>query len=119
MIGVQGKWQELVSILIGVCHLHQDLLYVFVGYFHRAIHLGEVGNRILVFDFELFAKLLDHFPIQIISVIYNQFSWYTVAANDVLFQESSHHGLGDAFVGSGFHTIGKVIDGHQDILMSI
>ena len=72
-----------------------------------------------MFDFELLAKLLDHFPIQIISVIYNQFSWYTVAANDVLFQESSHHGLGDAFVGSGFHTVGKVIDGHQDILMSI
>ena len=72
-----------------------------------------------MFDFELLAKLLDHFPIQIISIIYNKFSWYAVAANDVLFQESSHHGLGDAFVGSGFHTVGKVIDGHQDTLMSI
>ena len=44
---------------------------------------------------------------------------YVVATNDVFFQESSHHDLGDAFVGSGFHTVGKVIDGHQDILMSI
>ena len=108
-----------MSILIGVCHLHQNLLYDFVGYFHRAIHLGAVGNQILVFDFELLAKLLDHFPIQILSVIYNQFSWYAVLANDVLFQESSQHNLGDAFVRSGFHTVGKVIDGHQDILMSI
>jgi len=63
--------------------------------------------------------LLNHLPIQILSVIYNELSWYTVAANDVLFQESGHHILGDAFVGSRFHLLGEVIDGHQDILMPI
>ena len=94
-IGKQGKWQKLLPIHIGVCHLHEDLLYVFVGYFHYAIHLGAVGNRILVFDLELLAKPLDHFPIQILFVICNKLSWHNVAANDVLFQESGHHNLGD------------------------
>ena len=84
-----------MPILLGVCHLHQDLLYVFAGYFHHAIHLGAVGKQILVYNLELLAKLLNHFPIQIISVIYNELSWYAVAANVVLFQELSHHSLGD------------------------
>ena len=52
-----------MPILIEVCHLHQDLLYVLVGYFHHAIYLRMVGNQILVFDLKLLAKLLDHFPI--------------------------------------------------------
>ena len=108
-----------MPILIGVCHLHQDLLYVLVVYFHCTIHLRMVGNRILVFDLELLAKLLDHFSIQVFSIINNELSWYVVMANDVLFQESAHHSLGDAFVGDGFHPLGKVINGHQNILMPI
>ena len=52
-----------MPILIGACHLHQDLLYVFVGGLHRAIHLSTVRNQILVFDLKLLAKLLNHFPI--------------------------------------------------------
>ena len=39
-----------------------------------------------MFDLELLAKLLDHFPIQILFVICNELSWYTVTVNDVLFQ---------------------------------
>ena len=95
-----------MPILIGVCHLHQDLLYAFVGYFHYAIHLGAVGNQILVYNLELLAKLLNHFAIQIISVICSELSWHTVAANVVLFQELGHHSLGDAFVGGGLHPLG-------------
>ena len=108
-----------MPILIGVCHLHQDILYVLVGSFYCAIHLRTVGNQTLVFDLELLAKLLDHFPIQIFPIINNDHSWYSVAANDVLFQESGHRSLGDTFVGSGFHPPSKVIDSHQDILMPI
>ena len=108
-----------MPILIGVCHLYQDLLFVLVGNFHRAIHLRTIRNLILVFDLELLVKLLDHFPIQFFSVICNELSLYAIAANNFLFQESGHHNLGDAFVGSGFHPLGKVIDGHQDILMPI
>ena len=67
--------------------------------FHCTIHLGAVGNRIPVFDLELLAKLLNHFLIQILSVICNDLSWYAVEANDVLFQESGHQSLGDIFVG--------------------
>ena len=63
-----------MPILIGVCHLHQDLLYVFIDYFHRAIHQRVVGNQISVFDLELLAKLLNHFPILILSIICNEFS---------------------------------------------
>ena len=62
-IGTQGKWKELVTIFIGVCHLYEDLLYVLIGCFHHAIHLGAAANQILVFDLELLAKLLNHFPI--------------------------------------------------------
>ena len=76
-------------------------------------------DKIPVFDLELLAKLLDHFSIQVFSIISNELSWYVVMANDVLFQESTHHSLGDAFVGDGFRPLGKVIDGHQNILMPI
>ena len=108
-----------MRILIGVYHLHQDLLYVFVGCFHRTIHLRAVGNQIPVSNLELLAKLLDYFPIQILFVIYNVLSWHAVVANDVLFQELGHHSLSDAFIGGGLHPFGEVINGHQDILIPI
>ena len=62
-IGTQGEWQELMPILIGAHHLHQDLLYVLIGGFYYAIHLRSIRNRISVFDLELLAKLFGHLPI--------------------------------------------------------
>ena len=50
-------------ILVCVCHLNQDFLYVLVSSFHYTIHLRLIGNRIFVLDLELLAKLLDHFSI--------------------------------------------------------
>ena len=119
VIGTQGEWQELVPILVGVYPLHQDLLYVLVGSFYCAVQLRIVRNKIPVFDLELLAKLLDHFSIQVFSIINNELSWYVIVANDVLFQELAHHNLGNAFVGDGFHPLSEVIDGHQNILMPI
>ena len=62
-IHAQSKRQVLVPILVCVCHLYQDFLYVFVSGFHYTIHLRAIGNRIFVLDLELLAELLDHFPI--------------------------------------------------------
>ena len=107
-----------MPILIGFC-LHQNFLYVLVGSFYYTIHLTTVRNRILVFGLELLAKLLNYFPIQIISIICNELCWHAIATNDVLFQESAHHSLGDTFVGNGFYPFGEVIDGHKNILMPI
>ena len=72
-----------------------------------------------MFDLELLAKLLDHLSIQILSIICNELCWYVVVPNVILFQESGHHSLGDAFVGNGFHPFGEVIDSQQDIIMPI
>lgn len=72
-----------------------------------------------MFDLELLAKLLNHLPIQEFPIIYNDLPRYVVAIDDVQFQESSHHSFGDAFIGSGFHPLGEVIDRHQDIFMPI
>ena len=57
-----------MPILVCVYHLHQDFLYVLVSGFHCTIHLRAIGLRVIgdqifVLDFELLAKLLDHFPI--------------------------------------------------------
>ena len=52
-----------MPILVCVCHLYQDFLYVVVSDFHHTIHLRAIGNRISVLDLELLEKLLDHFPI--------------------------------------------------------
>ena len=46
----QGKQQVLVPILVCVCHLHQDFLYVLVSGFHCTIHLRVIGNQIFVLD---------------------------------------------------------------------
>ena len=56
-------WQVLLPILVCVCYLHQDFLYVLVSSFLCTIHLRAIGNRISVLDLELLVDLLDHFPI--------------------------------------------------------
>ena len=44
VIGAQGKWEELVPILRGVYHLHQDPFYVFIGDFHCTWTVGRVAQ---------------------------------------------------------------------------
>ena len=50
-----------MPILVCVCHLHQDFLYVLVSGFHCTIHLRVIGNWIFVLDLELLKELLDQF----------------------------------------------------------
>ena len=63
VIHAQSKRQVFVPILVCVCHLYQDFLYVLVSGFHCTIYLRAIWNRISVLDLELLAELLDHFPI--------------------------------------------------------
>ena len=101
-----------MPILVCVYHLHQDFLYVLVSGFHYTIHLRAIGNQISVLDLELLAELLDHFPIQVRPIIYNELSRHAITANNVMFQEPGCHYLSDAFVQSGFHPLCKIINDH-------
>ena len=52
-------------------------------------HTRMVRNQISMLNLKLLAKLLDHFSIQILSIIYNELAQHTVAVNDILFQKRS------------------------------
>ena len=101
-----------MPILVYVCHLHKDFLYVLIGGFHCTIHLRAIRNQISVLDLELLAELLDHFPVYVCPIICNELSWHTVVANNVVFQEPGYRCLSDAFVRSGFHPLCEIINGH-------
>ena len=100
-----------MPILVYICHLYQDFLYVLVSGFHYTTHLRAIGNRISMLDLEMLVELLDHFPIYVHPIICNELSRHAIAANNVMFQESGYHCLSDAFVQSGFHSLCKIING--------
>ena len=87
-----------MPILVYVCHLHKDFLYVLIGGFHCTIHLRAIRNQISVLNLELLAELLDHFPVYVCPIIYNKLSWHTVAENNVMFKELGYLCLSDALV---------------------
>src|SRR3954468_12044636 len=50
-------------------HFLHNLLNVFVGGLHSAIHLWSIRRRIVMFDIELCTELSDHLIVQIGTII--------------------------------------------------
>ena len=87
--------EKIVTIFVGHYHLLQDLLNIFIGSFHCAIHPGSVRRRILILDFELSTKFCNHSIVEIDSIVSDDPFGDTIAADEVMFDESGCHILGD------------------------
>ena len=105
---------ELGSDKIRYWHLSSSLRSYshFCSCLSYTIHLRKLRNWVSVLNLKLLANFFNHLPIQILRIIGNRFSWQAIAVNDILFHIPSYYSLGNAFVGSGFHPFGKIVDSH-------
>ena len=84
-----------MSVFVGYYHLLYNLLNVFVGCFYCAIHFMSIRRRIGMLDFELSAKFGNHSIIEVSPIVYDNPSRDTIAADEVVFDESGYHTLCD------------------------
>ena len=105
---------ELGSDKIRYWHLSSSLRSYshFCSCLSYTIHLRKLRNWVSMLNLKLLANFFNHLPIQILRIIGNRFSWQAIAVNDILFHIPSYYSLGNAFVGSGFHPFGKIVDSH-------
>ena len=82
-------------VFVGYYHLLYNLLNVFVGFFHCAIHFRSIRRRIVMLDFELSEKFCNHSIVEVSPIVgYDPFE-DTIEADEVMFDESGYHILGD------------------------
>ena len=74
-------------IFVGHYHILHNLLYVFIGSFHYAIYLRPVWRRIMMLDFELSAKLIDHNMVEVSHIFDDDPFGDTIAEDEVMFDE--------------------------------
>ena len=66
---MECKRQLFMPIFVCLCSLGYNLLYIFVGHFYPAIHLGSVRYQIVMLFLESGAYLRHHVIIQIKPVV--------------------------------------------------
>ena len=84
-----------MPIFICYHHLFHNLLDIFIGRFHYAIHLGSVQRRIMMLDSELSAEFRNHSIVEVSSIIGDDSFRDTIEADEVMFDESGYHILGN------------------------
>ena len=73
----------------------------------------------MMLNLELLAQSGDHSIVQICSVVSDDPVGDTIPAYEVLLDEAGNHILCNGGEGSCFDPLGKVINGHQDEMVSI
>src|ERR1051325_10149871 len=116
---MESKWQHLVPILVSHYHLLYDLLDIFVGGFHCAIHLRPIWRRIVMLDLELRAEFSDHFVVEIRAVICDNPFGNSIPTDKIMLNESSHNILGNRCKRGCFYPFGEIVNCHKDETMSI
>ena len=84
-----------MPVFIHYHHLLLNLLDIFIGSFHCAIHFGPVWRRIVMLDFELHAEFSDHRIVEIGSIIGDDPFRDVVLADEVMLDESGYNILSD------------------------
>ena len=82
-------------VFIGYHHLLYDLIYVFVGIFHCAIHLRFVWRRVMMLNLELHAEFSDHDIVEVGTIVSDDPLRDSISTCNVMLDESSHHILGN------------------------
>ena len=98
-----------MPVLISYHHLLDNLLDVLVSSFNSPIHLRSVRRGIMMFDFELFTKLLHHLVIQIRTIISDDLARDTVSTNDLILDKSDYHLSGYISIRCCFHPCSQII----------
>ena len=101
-----------MPIFVRYCHLLQDLLDIFVGGFHCAIHLWSVWRRIVMLNPELHAEFCDHSIVKIGAIVCDDPLGYAILTYKVILNELGHKILGNGGEGSCFDPFCKIVNGH-------
>ena len=84
-----------MPVLVGYNHLLYNLINVFVGGFHRAIHLWSIRRRVVVLDLELLAEFSDHSVVEVGTIVCDDSLGDAIPIDEVMLNESSYHILGN------------------------
>ena len=84
-----------MSVFICHHHLLHNLLDIFIGSFHCAIHLGSIWRRIVMLDFELSAEFHNHSIVEISSIVSDDPFGDTVTADEVMLDKPGYNVLSD------------------------
>src|SRR3954463_11378502 len=101
-----------MPILVSYSHLLHNLLNIFVGGLHSAIHLWSIRRRIVMFDIELCTELSDHLIVQIGTIISDDSFGDAIPTDEVVFNESSYHVLGYGGERSSFYPFSEIVNGY-------
>ena len=101
------------------CSLGYNLLYIFVGHFYRAIHLGSIRYRIVMLYLELGAYFCHHVIVQIKPVVGYNSLWKSVSTYNFFLDETGYHWLRHTGIWCCLYPFGKVIDDHEDETMAV
>ena len=83
-----------MPVFVGYHHLLHNLLDIFIGSFHSAIHLGHVWRRIVMLDFELSAEFHNHSVVEISSIVSDDPFRDVVPAAEVMLDKLGYNVLG-------------------------
>ena len=84
-----------MPVFVGYYYLMQNLLNVFVGFFHCAIHFRSIRRRIVMLDFKLSAKFSNHKIVEVSPIVGDDPFGDTITSYEVVSDESGYHILGD------------------------
>ena len=82
-----------MSISVFFCWFGYDLLYILVGRFYRAIHLGSVRYKVMMFYLESGAYICYHIIVQVKTIIGYDSLWKSISTYNLLLDEPSHYCL--------------------------
>ena len=108
-----------MPLFIGHNHLLHNLLYVFVGSFHCAIHLRSLWRRVVMLYLELLAEFGHHLIVEICTIIRNDPFWYTVSTDQIVSEEPRHDVLGYYSKRSCLNPLRKIINSHPNETMPV
>ena len=106
-----GKF--FVPIAMGIGHLPDDPLDVFVSCLYCPVHLRSVYGRVEMIDLELITEFLCQGTVKVFAIIGYQCVWHTVAAYEIMADEASDDPFGYMRETCSFDPFGEVIDGDQ------
>jgi len=107
-----------VLVIVGDCHLLDDLLEIFIGYLNNTIHLGSIRRRIKVFNLLLSAELSNQLSIKVLSIVSYHCCWQGIAKKiSFLMNLLTISCVTSARV--GMYPLNEAVYGHQDEPISI
>ena len=104
---------------MGIGHLPDDPLDIFVCCLYCPIHLWLVDGRVEMVNFELITEFLCQGTVKVLSIIGYQRVQHTIVADKIMADEASDNHFGYMHGTRSFNPFDKIVDGDQYEPMTI